>query len=157
MIEKWISSKENGFTLMETLLVLIIISSLLLFPVLSIQHVTETIQIDLFFRELTSKITKMQAYAILHDQTTDVEFYPQNNVIRFRIVDVNAQNNSLQDTWELDNPYYHLSGTSIKEFAFKKGTGNITKSDRIYIHTTQGEYELVYLMGSGRFEIRKRK
>lgn len=156
MIGKNLKVEEKGFTLLETLLVLMITSSLLLFSVLSIKNVTETIQIDLFFRELTSKITNMQTHAILHDQTTDIQFYPQNNVIKFRVVDANAQNEFLKETWELDNPYYRLSGTSIKEFAFKKGSGNITKSDRIYIHTTKGEYELVYLMGSGRFEIRER-
>src|SRR5699024_9520699 len=157
MIGKNLKVEENGFTLLETLLVLIITSSLLLFPVLSIKNVTETIQIDLFFRELTSKITNMQAHAILHDKTTDIQFYPENNTIYFRVMDAEKQDEYLKKTWKLNNPYYRLSGTSIKEFSFKKGTGNITKSDRIYIHTTQGEYELVYLMGSGRFEIRQRK
>lgn len=148
--------KEDGFTLIETLLVLMITSILLLFPILSIQRVIERTQIDLFFRELTSKITQMQTHAILHNQTTDVQFYPQNNMIRFRIIDTNAQDDILGETWEIDSPYYELSGKDTKEFAFKKGTGNITKSNRIDINTTKGKYELVYLMGSGRFEIRKR-
>jgi len=147
---------EDGFTLIETLLVLMITSILLLFPVLSIQRVIERTQIDLFFRELTSKITQMQTHAILHNQTTDIKFYPQTNMVYFRIVDANVQDNILGETWEIDSPYYELSGTDTKEFAFKKGTGNITKSNRIDINTTKGKYELVYLMGSGRFEIRKR-
>ena len=39
---------EKGFTLLETILVLMITSSLLLFPVLSIENITESVQIDLF-------------------------------------------------------------------------------------------------------------
>ena len=148
---------EKGFTLLETILVLMITSSLLLFPVLLIENVTESVQIDLFFRELTSKITNMQSYAILHDQTTDIQFNPEENTIKFRIVDANVQNDILNETWELDDTYYCLKGKTTKTFGFKRGTGNITKSNRISFHTTQGEYELIYLMGSGRFEIREKK
>lgn len=149
-------TKEDGFTLIEMLLVLMMTSILLLLPILSIERVIENIQIDLFFRELTSKITQMQTHAILHDQTTDVQFYPQNNIVRFRVVDENVKDDILRETWEIDSSYYELSGTAMKEFAFKKGTGNITKSDRVHINTTKGKYELVYLLGSGRFEIRER-
>src|SRR5699024_10630316 len=96
---------EKGFTLLETILVLMITSSLLLFPVLSIENVTESIQIDLFFRELTSKITNMQSYAILRDQTTDIQFNPEENTIKFRIVDANVQNYILIEIWVLDDNY----------------------------------------------------
>src|SRR5699024_4016362 len=147
---------EDGFTLIETLLVLMITSILLLFPVLSIQRVIESKQLDLYFRELTPKITQRQTHAILHNQTTDIKFNPQTNMVYFRIDEYTIQDNNLGETWENDSPYYDLSRTDTKEFAFKKGTGNITKSNRIDINTTKGKYELVYLMGSGRFEIRKR-
>ena len=149
-------SKEDGFTLIELVFILMIISILLLFPVLSVQRTIESTQVDLFFRDLTSKITQIQSHAILYDQTTNVQFYPQNNAIRFRVVDANVQEDVLRDIWIIDSPYYELSGTSNKEFTFKKGSGNISRSDRIYINTTKGNYELVFLMGSGRFEIRER-
>lgn len=54
-------SKEDGFSLIEMVFILMIISILLLFPVLSVQRTIENTQIDLFFGTLLQKLHKYKA------------------------------------------------------------------------------------------------
>ncbi|HLR92474.1 MAG TPA: competence type IV pilus minor pilin ComGD [Atopostipes sp.] len=149
--------KEEGFTLLETLFVLTILSAFFLFPALSIDEVIESTQIDLFFRELTSKVTQMQTHAVLNGEMTEIEFVPELNTIRFYVRETDEEDHYLNAFWELDNPYYKLGGTHPQTFTFKRGTGNITSSRKVHFDTTKGRYELVYYLGSGRFEIRERQ
>jgi competence protein ComGD len=139
--------------------VLLISSFILLIPVLSIERVTESVQIEMFFRDLTSQISLMQNHAMLASQPTRISFKPQSNTINFRVI--NTENNELQyhpvnrDIDLKGNPYYRLGGTSNRDFIFKTETGHITNSNSIYFDTNRGRYRLVFQIGSGRIEIRE--
>lgn len=149
-------TNEDGFTLIETLLILMITSSLLLFSVLKINETIETVQIDLFFRELTSKITQLQTHALMTGESTEVKVVPGEELISFRIFEEGKEDHVLNEAWIVDNPYYEIASYGSRQFIFKGGSGNITGSDKIIFNTTKGRYEVVYLMGSGRFDVRKR-
>lgn len=149
-------TNEDGFTLIETLLILMITSSLLLFSVLKINETIETVQIDLFFRELTSKITQLQTHALMTGESTEVKVVPGEELISFRIYEEGKENHILNEVWIIDSSYYEIGSYGARQFIFKGGSGNITGSDKIIFNTTKGRYELVYLMGSGRFDVRKR-
>lgn len=153
LIEELNMKNESGFTLIETLLVLLVTSLLILLPTLSIDKMVESLEIDLFFREMTSNITLMQNHAILAGKKTSVEFYPieNNELIRFKV----ANNHPLNRTLYLYSPYYWFNGSEPRTFDFKSDTGNISASNTIRFNTTQGMYKLTYLMGSGRFDIKK--
>ncbi len=147
------SKHEEGFTLLETLLVLLVASLLLIIPTLSIGHMVESLELDLFFREVTSNITLMQNHAILAGKRTEVKFLPHANrdEIHFQV----ATNHPLNRIMVLDSPYYSLRGRGYTDFRFLKDTGNISDSETIGFNTSQGDYILTYLLGSGRFDIKK--
>lgn len=146
---------QSGFTLVETVVVLFITGALILLPVLSINKIVETIQIDLFFRELASDITMMQNYTILTGKQTRISFFSSDkDTISFRIA--SDPKSPLNRDVELDSPYYSLSlpeGNYV--FSFTWNAGNIDSSKKIGFNTTKGKYELTYLLGSGRFDIKK--
>lgn len=150
--------EESGFTLMETLLTLFVASLLIFMPVLSIEKITERIQIDLFFRELTSNITLMQNQAILTGRKLVVEFVPKENLIRFTEDKMSVE--SVHLTYKempLKKDLYEFYGNDYGEVVFNGHTGNITSKNgwTTYIMTSQGLYKLVFWLGSGRFEIQK--
>lgn len=144
---------QEGFTLIETLIVLLVSSLLLLMPTLSLGRLIEDLEINLFFHELTSNLTLMQNQAIMGGHGTKVRFYGENEKDRISF-EVNS-GHPLNRVMVLDKPYYRLVENGVKDFRFKEGTGNITASSTVKIYTTQGEYKLTYLLGSGRFDIKK--
>lgn len=151
---------DDGFTLVELLITLLIISLLIFIPVLSIDKVIDTVQVDLFFRELSSNITLMQNHSILTGERTTVEFYPGEKIIKFRVYDESKSlEHPLNNEMFLKEGLYELLGNRYERVTFHGTTGNIT----IYNHgwrfnfiTSQGAYELVFQLGSGRFDIRKK-
>ncbi len=148
-----IKKNAEGFTLLETLLVLFIVSALILFPTLQLQQTTETVQIDLFFRELVAKITEMQTHAIVHGESTKVVFNPATKQIHFSVDEVDENEHPLAEVWIVENGYYQIGGKLIREFSFIGGTGNVTRSNAVNFMTTKGNYKLTYHLGSGHIDI----
>lgn len=152
------NKNEAGFTLIETLVTLLIASLLMLLPILSLEKITENMQIDLFFRELSSNITLMQNHAILTGHKMVVEFVPRDNLIRFK-----EDKSSLGSThpmyreMHLQEGVYEFYGNDYGQVAFNGWTGNITSKNAwtTYIQTSKGLYKIVFWLGSGRFEIQK--
>lgn len=148
-----IFKKQEGFTLIETLVVLMVSSLLLLMPTLTMGSLIEDLEINLFFRELTSNLTLMQNQAIMSGSGTQVSFYRAND--QDRITFEVHKGHPLNREMILDGPYYRLAGSGTKKFRFKEETGNITSSNFVRVFTNQGDYKLTYLLGSGRFDIKK--
>ena len=144
---------QEGFTLIETLIVLLISSILLLIPTLSMGRLIGELEANLFFRELTSNFTLMQNQAIMGGRSTKVTFYGMEGVdrINFEV----TTNHPLNREMILESPYYRLGDKGTKSFRFKEGTGNITKSGSIHMFANNGYYKLTYLLGSGRFDIKE--
>lgn len=150
---------EKGFTLVETLITLLIAAFLLLLPVLSLQQTIRNTAVDMFFRELSSNITLMQNHAILAGENTMVEFAPRANVIRFKVLNADSgSNHPLDREISLAESPCEFVGTEFQTVYFKRDTGNIAMMYdrwRIKFQTDVGVYELVFKIGSGRFDIRK--
>ena len=144
---------EDGFTLVETLIVLLVSSVLILMPTLSIGQLMEEMEINFFFRELTSNLTLMQNQSIMGGHGTKVSFYGTKQ--KDHILFVVNSGHPLNREMVLDRPYYRLAENKPIEFRFKGGTGNITSSNTVKFSSTQGQYKLTYLLGSGRFDIKK--
>ncbi|MDN6196301.1 MAG: type II secretion system GspH family protein [Atopostipes suicloacalis] len=152
--------KEDGFTLVETLISLLIVSFLILLPVLSIKDTLQSIEVDLFFRELTSNITLMQNHAILMGESTSIDFVPSKKLIRFSVHDgKNTESSPLNREMNLDDSICRYYGNASQKVYFKANTGNISvvyNRWKIKFKTVNNLYELVFRLGSGRFEIRKK-
>lgn len=154
------NKQEDGFTLVETLITLFITSLFFLMPILAFDQVMENMQINLFFRELSSNITLMQNHAILSGKKTMVEFVPQANVIRFKEHDVDgSSDHPINREIHLQEGIYELQSSNYRQVIFHGETGNIAVSNhkwRTVFTTSNGSYELVFQLGSGRFDIRKK-
>lgn len=146
---------EDGFTLLEILLVLMIVSMLVLFPVIKMKDTIETIQIDLFFRELTAKITQYQTHAMLSGQDVEIRFMPITQEIYFSRREEGTVTLLEEEIWKLDSLYYEITKGPAKRIGFKEYTGNITNAGFIPFKTVEGRYRLYHQMGSGRFDIRE--
>lgn len=151
---------EEGFTLVELLIVLLIVSFLTFLPALSIQQTIERTAVDMFFRELSSQITLMQNHAILAGERTAVEFAPNAKVIRFKVIGSNnSSHQPLNREISLADGPCQFSEPGYQTVYFKKDTGNISMVNnsrwRIKFKTELGAYEIVFKLGSGRFDIRK--
>lgn len=148
-------NNESGFVLIETVFLLFVISMMTLIPVLSIDKMIASAQVDAFFRELTSNITLMQNHAILNNERTNVEFLKgqeaNDNRIEFKVSGYGEH--PLNRTMVLDSPYYAFGTGRYFSFSFLKGSGNISDSKTIEFLTAKGRYTLTYWLGSGRFEI----
>lgn len=150
---------EAGFTLVESLITLFISSLLIILPVLSIDQLIDTIEIDMFFRELSSNISLMQNHAILSGENTIVEFIPRENKIKFKIYDGSYDSNHpLNHEITLSDSICSFYGNDHQTIYFQSDTGNISVAFnrwRVKFKTKNGLYELVFKLGSGRFDIRK--
>lgn len=152
-------ASDHGFTLLETLITLLIVSMLFAFPVLSIQQMLEKIEVELFFRELSANITMMQNHAILTGERTQVIILPTQQTIRFRL---GANMNTRREIVEIDLPedVTRFNGTRQSVYSFARYSGNVHNSNEASwtttFNTVKGDYELVFMIGSGRHEIRKK-
>lgn len=145
---------ESGFTLIETVVVLFITGVLIVLPILSIDKMIESIQIELFFRELSSSVTMMQNHTILTGELSIITFAPSDvDTIRFRVSD--HSDHPYNRDIVLDSPYYSLMTKGVESFKFHRESGNISSFRTIKFDTTQGQYDYTYLLGSGRFDFKK--
>lgn len=149
---------EAGFTLIETLVTLCIVSLFMSLPVLSIKNMSERIQIDLFFRELSSNITLVQNHAMLTGEQMVIEFIPQDNIIRFKQdIGSSGLDHPLFREIHLQEGLYELHGNTYHQITFHGYTGHISSKRgwTTHLDTSQGVYKLIFWLGSGRFEIQK--
>lgn len=142
--------KDSGFTLIETLLVLSVVSLFLVLPTIHFNYLTRKSETALFFESFQSSVTLVQNYAVLNDVWTVVTFRSSWKEIGFRV------------SGESDHPIEHiitipdhiqLLNTSV-EFRFSKKSGNIGHYETIKFKTPEGNVEYVFQLGSGRFVVR---
>ncbi|SFC14075.1 prepilin-type N-terminal cleavage/methylation domain-containing protein [Alkalibacterium subtropicum] len=144
-------AKDDGFTLIEVLLVLALVSLLATFPVMHFAQLKKETETQLFFEALRSGITLIQTEAVVNDHWTNMEVRPTNRLIRFRVT----------GTENTDHPANHilylpesisLYGTS-KEYLFSKSSGNLGNINELNFSTIHGRVTVSFQMGSGRFVI----
>lgn len=152
--------REEGFTLVETLVTLMIISILILLPLLSINRVIHLIETEIFFRELNSNVTMIQSHAILTGKNTAVEFVPKKNIIRFKVFDQSyPSGHPLNQEIKLEESNLEFYGSKYQSIYFLGNTGNVSVTDnnwRVFFKNRDNLYEFVLKLGSGRFEVRKK-
>jgi len=144
---------RDGFTLLETLVVLFLVSILVGFPILSVQKAQESVRIKLFIEELSSGITLIQNHAIMNGEATTFQVKSSSDNIHFRIY--GKPSHPLNFTISPPEEVQLIGGT--KRYIFKSHSGNIGKYETFSINTSEGVYDFVFQMGSGRFYVRKKE
>lgn len=148
-----LNKSEDGFTLVETLLVLFIVSCTFLIPVLAIDRMIEQTTVDLFFRELTGNITMAHTHAVVNGDPTKIEFFKDGNFDHINFSVIQQPNHPLSKQMVLNRDYYYFHNRNQTIITFKRHTGNISGSVNIRFGSVNGDYRLTYWLGSGRFEI----
>lgn len=132
----------TGFTLIESLLVLIILSSVLWilvqFPTQSIQ---DKIEIEVFTQQLSTLLKKTQQDAILQQQAQRVRFNEKNSTIDFPSTIL-----AIPNGWRIGKNY---------DF-FYYGNGRVEQFETVYIWYNEEKYmTIAFQLGSGQFEIKQ--
>lgn len=144
--------KDDGFTLVEMLLVLSVASLLATFPVMHFVQLKKETETQLFFEALRSGITLIQTEAVVNDHWTTMEVRPTNRLIRFRVTREENSDHPANQTLYLPDSV-SLIGTT-KEYMFSRSSGNLGNINELNFSTIHGRVTVSFQMGSGRFVIK---
>lgn len=144
---------NKGFTLIESLLVLFILSLLLLIPPTVASSYKNRIQEELFLYEVRNQISFMQNYAVVTGELTSFRTFPENDLISFR------------PNYDYQHPYrqnvYAPETVSIekpgKEIKFNRKSGYNNRPKRIVFNFEKEKVELVFQMGGGKYYVERTK
>ncbi|PRY82166.1 competence type IV pilus minor pilin ComGD [Alkalibacterium olivapovliticus] len=144
--------KEDGLTLIESLLVLSVVTLLLTLPTVHFNYLTKKSETALFFESFQSSVTLAQNYSVLNDAWTVVTFLPSRGEITFRVA--GEANHPIEHVLTLPDHIILLNKTV--EFRFSRKSGNIGQFETISFHTPEGIIDYVFQLGSGRFVVKKK-
>ncbi|GIN85494.1 competence protein ComGD [Heyndrickxia sporothermodurans] len=138
---------NNGFTLVEMLVVLLIFSLLLLFGGYSVNALRGTLERDVFFNQLEADLYYVQNYAINRHESVFVQFYPFYD--RYTVTSINTKevllNRQLPSTIDM------MEGSFTSYIITPDG--NTNKFGTIKFKRNQTEIRLIFNIGRGRFRI----
>ena len=144
------SSDEQGFTLIEALITLFLISLLTSLPYYHSKQSAISIEEDMFFSSVEAEMNKMQLYAITSGLRTQVIFTSQ-------AVFFNVPGDS-------EHPYtsrldYPETVSKIRNdtflFNFLHYTGRTNKFGNITFNLSKGELSIVFQISNGRYRIQR--
>lgn len=140
-----LKKSNQGFTLLETILVLIVSSMLLLMPTLITKSVMEEVKRNLFFEEFQSKLTSIQTAALLSNERGKITILKAGR-INYEVEGQPAHrlNKALFLPEKLTTP-------TDKVFYFNSGTGNVSNFSTIYFNSSKKQYQFKFQIGSGRY------
>ena len=141
---------EQGLTLIEAAVVLVIVSMLFLLPTITFQSYEEKIEVDLFIEEVRNNVTLMQNHAVFNGQATEIQVRAENNTIDFFVQ--GQPNHSLNRTI---TPPESIIVLTSNRYRFRAYSGNIGRLGRARFQVPDGVYEFVFQLGSGRFYVQK--
>ncbi|WP_160721651.1 competence type IV pilus minor pilin ComGD [Bacillus sp. USDA818B3_A] len=139
---------QNGFTLIESLLVLSIFMIISSITVFSLQPQDEVLQDEAFISQLKADLLYSQQYAISHQDEISIVFVP-NQYIYYGIT-----KGDKPPIVERSYPtsIYLTEGSLPLYFKFLPD-GNVNKFGSFYIQTKKKTYRVTFLIGKGRFYV----
>lgn len=145
-------SRRNGFTLIETLIVLMIFSVLSLTATISFKPVEEELIAEQFFDQLQKDILYAQQHAVMIRVPCTLLF--DENETGYRIREGRA--NVTQDLIKrrLPEGMKLITDTLGLKVSFL-ANGNISASGKIRVVYRQHTYKITFYLGKGRFVVSK--
>ncbi|WP_456278303.1 competence type IV pilus minor pilin ComGD [Bacillus sp. AK128] len=142
--------KEDGFTLMEMLIVLSIIIMLVSFSFFHVRAVYQARVIQQFFEQLQQDIWLGQQYAISHSKGVELTFYETEDFYDIREGGVRSL--IVKRTIKSEVKLRPLTITNPIKF---NAGGNINSPGSMYVTYHHHTYKVTFLLGRGRFRIEK--
>ncbi|GAA0352616.1 hypothetical protein GCM10008932_02000 [Alkalibacterium iburiense] len=142
--------ESEGFTLIETALVLSIVSIILSLPIVHFKALQVEAETQLFFETLGSSLTLAQSYAILNQDWPLIEFKPDTREVSFR-AGKRTDNHPINHRISFPDSISMPGGT--REFRFSSSTGNQSNISPIPFDTAKGRVNVRFKFGKGRFTV----
>ncbi|MBO0421027.1 competence type IV pilus minor pilin ComGD [Vagococcus fluvialis] len=139
--------KENsGFTLLESLIVMLCISVFFLVPLIMIKNWKEQLEVTMFLNKLERGIEKTHQSAIIESHGTSINQKRNSSEIIFNYWHHQKQ---MSDYLKVEYPFVLKTNETID---FKNTTGNISKLQVIKLRDELNKKEITYKfqIGSGK-------
>ncbi|MFD3447746.1 competence type IV pilus minor pilin ComGD [Microbacteriaceae bacterium 4G12] len=137
---------ERGFTLLETLLVLFIVSVLATVGYMNLQPIYEHRKIEQFVEQFQQDVIFMQQAALSNNRRYALRLYPEQH--KYNITQVGAENATLVRYY--DSQLNIDIGTLPQPLTYREN-GNINRAGTMYVSYKNRKYSIVFQIGKGRF------
>ncbi|MCM3111446.1 competence type IV pilus minor pilin ComGD [Lederbergia lenta] len=141
--------REQGFTILELLIVLTILMVILSFSVLSLGNFAETMQKRLFITQLQSDLYYAHAYAIHQKEPILVNFSITENKYQATVI----SNNKLLFQRKLPISIY-LQQSNLTKFTITRD-GTVSNFGTILFRVHNESIKLTFYIGRGRFSVQE--
>lgn len=139
---------DDGFTLLEMVIVLFVVSIILTLPTINLKHNPEKMEAEFYIHRVGSEIIKAQNRCIMYDQSLTVE--PTFNK-RF----VCIQSGGVKTYLKTPPQVKVTTNKENHRKIFERRSGKVTNIHPLNFSTPWGKYSLLIQLGSGRYRIAK--
>ncbi|KZZ86300.1 competence type IV pilus minor pilin ComGD [Bacillus sp. SJS] len=145
-------NKRNGFTLIETLIVLTIFSVLSLTAIVSFKPVQEELIAEQFFDQLQKDILFAQQHAVMIRVPCTLMFDEEETGYRIRLGRADVTEDLIKR--KLPEGMKLITDTLGLKVSFL-ANGNISASGKIRVVYRQQTFKITFYLGKGRFVVSK--
>jgi len=144
-------SNQKGFTLIEMLIVLTIVSVLTFIAIPRINELIQAKEMNYFLEQFREDMLYAQQYAMVRKVSVAVLFYPYQST--YRITEGNTLGRVLLRRTYSAN--LEIQPATLQSPLMFLKNGNVNKSGTILITNGEQTYKIVFLLGKGRFYVQK--
>ncbi|MGO3731848.1 MAG: competence type IV pilus minor pilin ComGD [Vagococcus sp.] len=148
-MSRQVSFKYGGFTLIESLLVLVVVSIFMILPILSIKGWQEDVNIEMGLSEFERNVQRVHQGAILFEKPTRVDTQLAKQQITYQYY----QNG--EKVVVVQHIAYPLELRGNGNFLFNGTTGNASKLSTIQLYDNKHEVKYKYKLQLGSGKVNK--
>lgn len=141
---------QKGFTLLESLLVLFIVSTMSLILMANITPIYHKKVIETFLNQFEKDMLYAQQYALVNEELVFVLFKSEQNLYK---IESNEQEVDLLT--RNYHPKIKIEGATLTNKITYISNGSIQKSGTMFISYKDSTYKVIFYLGKGRFNIEK--
>ncbi|WP_168733824.1 competence type IV pilus minor pilin ComGD [Metabacillus sediminilitoris] len=141
---------QKGFTLLESLLVLFIVSTMSLILITNIAPIYHKKVIETFLNQFEKDMLYAQQYALVNEELVFVLFKSEQNLYK---IESNEQEVDLLT--RNYHPKIKIEGATLTNKITYISNGSIQKSGTMFISYKDSTYKVIFYLGKGRFNIEK--
>ncbi|OAS85117.1 competence type IV pilus minor pilin ComGD [Metabacillus litoralis] len=141
---------KNGFTLVESLLVLSIVTIMSFVLIVNIFPIYHEKVIETFLEQFEKDMMYAQQYALVNDEPVYILFAVERN--QYKIVTGESAKTLLSSNYQHK---IQIEGVTLKNRVTFNSNGSIQKSGTMLITYNGSSYKVIFYLGKGRMKIEK--
>ncbi|MCM3650448.1 competence type IV pilus minor pilin ComGD [Metabacillus litoralis] len=142
--------KKNGFTLLESLLVLSIVSIMSLVLITNIVPIHQKKVIESFLTQFEKDLMYAQQFALVNEESVYLLINAKQQ--QYDVKSTSRSTPFLKRNYSSD---IVIEGSALSNRIIYNSNGSIQKSGTIYIYYKKSTYKATFYLGKGRFKIEK--